>query len=454
MYIKRGKRINLFLVIYFAFLVAVQVLLIIVLRYTPNADAGEIYKAAIELGRCQPIGNRAYFVRFPNNLGLTVVMSFIFRVVRFAAFGAADIDHYLVYAMTMLTAVDAGIFALYALTERTLGRRYAVGALIALLLYLPTYLFPAELYTNSATMFAPITALYLLRLLCETYGGKGKSALRRRAGISAALGFVVALATIIRPTAFIIYIAMWIYCALRKPARVVCKWLAFALLPMLIGGGGCMNMFTYKSYFTAEEVERYASPVLLWAAIGLNEPDDWFKSNLVDQAEWYVSGNEEYFTMETYAKRETYLADQIKIRLSDMGAAGYARFAMKKTAVLYLKRPDLAPGATIVFQDNGGLNSAVAALYSWNLAHEAVNGLVYYGALLLSAFSLLSKRRDCVALLGLFGLSLYLLLFEMKPNYIQNYFFVIIYLACAGFEWLEARRGCPPTSSVGRTHPF
>jgi len=334
-----------------------------------------------------------------------LIMSAIFRT-----FGSITKNYFIVFAFTNIVLVNAAVFYLYSLVRRVCGTKASYTVLTLLFLYIPMYFFPSMIYTDTATMFAPIGCLYLFyRAGEEGCGRRTRFACYVLIGVMSGIGFAV------KPTAAIMYIAIvLINCVLTRKLEIYKLTAVSAVFFVLVTA---FFQTAYRIHIPGDVRAAHSIPPTHWVMMGL-------------QNDGRVSWSEYVATMShpTYAGKHANAVAVIQARLGEMGAGGFLSLAARKTGVLY-ENVDFQPGGIIPFYKSDAA-MRLRALTLDNPVIMVYNGIVFYGAAVLALLSIIFKNRNLTAYAAFIGVHLFFIFWEVNPKYLTNYFFVFIFLAC------------------------
>jgi hypothetical protein len=395
-------------------------------QYEPLHDVDQIYRGAISLAETGRLyeGADGYYARFAHQWGTCVFMSYIFKLANFIT--ASHTNYFLTYAGMLIAIVNLGAFALFDSVKRISGEKAAVVTLLVLALYAPFYIFPDLIYTDSLSMAAPIIALNIwLRMDQPDIGRK------RKIMLAVLLGVVVGLGALFKVTVLIVFIAIvltaWI--APNKPFRLNMPKYGYLGISILFTALILIApMRSYRKSISDDLIERWKTPKpLFWVAAGLQSTAG------LHRTVWHGSTDVEYYydiiaEIPTLAEREEYLKKELVNNIRKIKITGIPRFIASKMAVLY-GRVDYAPGATIPFDAADTDVMVFLDNARWSTFYLVWNGIIFYGIVFLAFISIIFYKRSYIAYLAAIGVHLFFIFWEATPKYLQNYFFVMLYLA-------------------------
>lgn len=368
-----------------------------------------------------------YFGNFPNN-----VPYYWFLVGFFGLLHRFGVTEFMLPLMVLnLVCIDASLLMLYGMARRMLGKKWAVMVLIlgmvspALLLYIPIA------YTDTLTLPFVCGAAYLWLLAREcfhTEKNKQTALFAGLASIVAALGAVLKVSVAILVVAFVLD-ALLFWDGRRRWMPLAVGVACFAVV--LLGG----NKLAHEAMPTYDVVKI---PYTHWIMMGLH-----------NEGSYYDPDYQLTLSYPSYEERVAFHKQEIARRVREMGPLGFLDHCREKLAFMISDGTYYAPSK---------LNRAAAKPSIW---HEFVvpggkyAGILYYGADALQICLLLGcavsswraarqgDHRLTVFRVALFGLVLFLLLWENRSRYLVN--FIPLFLLCAGSGF------CPKTNQ--EKHP-
>jgi hypothetical protein len=204
-----SRREKIALAVVLSAIFAIQMCIAHCLEYQRLNDVNEVFNGAVGLSEGYGLINPEYFATFPNNFPITLFMSVVFRFARFITFGR--VGYFMMYAAMLGVFVELGMLALFDATRSFLSKKTAVAVLIIASAYIPLYTFPCLVYTDVATVSAPIIIINLYHRLLSA-GDR-----RKRNIIAVLLGIVLSFGTLFRVTVFIVFIAILLTAWMQTP---------------------------------------------------------------------------------------------------------------------------------------------------------------------------------------------------------------------------------------------
>ncbi len=404
-------------------LLLVQIVFAVFLRYDPIFDLEAVYKGAIhwvETGSFTDYDSSTchtdYFYIFPNNLGCLYFMFMLFKTA-----SLIGIKDYFMVASVCNALMISGTLLLSAGIARRLWSKKEGLICASLFLLSPPFWFLAPVfYTDSLTLIFPVALWYcVLRAdACKSKVGVF--------GLYLLSSVLVVVGGMIKPTVWIAFIAIGVIQLFRR------QWLRQAILTlttiiMLITVSSAFNSFMSPTYIDVDKAEQKNLPYEYWLSIGLSNNgsyrNDYFEIAMAPE------GQE--------AKKDA-IRPLIQSDLKEQGISGLLKlFTVKTTRAFgdgtyassdFLDDRPVSPNLLHKFllYDN-----EYYSVYS----HIATGVLV--ALLVLAVLGTVKPSQDLrqtSAPLCLFGLMLFLMVWEVNSRYILNFIPMLFLSATSGIK--------------------
>lgn len=355
-----------------------------------------------------------YFGKFPNNIPYYWVLCGFFWIMH--QFGVTE------FMMPLLVfnsiCIDIALFFMYAAARRIVGKKWALMILglgmtaPALLLYVPIA------YTDTLTLpFVCIAAYLWITARDHHKEGQRKKAVlfAAAAGAVAAIGAVMKISIAILLVAFALDVMIawtdkkrWISCI----STVLC----FGLV---------LSGLSTAAKAAMPEYDMVGIPYTHWIMMGLHET-----------GLYYDTDYESTLSYPTYEERVEFNKQEIVRRVKEMGPIGFLDHCRAKLAFMISDGTYYAPRKL----DRAGNNPGI--WHEFVLSGGKYAGFLYYFADALQVCLLLAcawgsfraartgKHDFTVFRIALFGIVMFLLIWENRSRYLVN--FIPLFLMCAG----------------------
>lgn len=347
---------------------------------------------------------------------LTIVLQFFFRIANMIGFTNFYVIGVLFNAFCILLAYTF----VYLCCRRLFGVSKGFFALCLLYLCFPLQCYISVFYTDTITLFfAPFCFYLYLRMRdAKTWKGVLLAALIMTVGM--------AIGTKIKYSVVIAVIAVLVDLLLRLDwKKLLLVGVSFCVLFLAVNAG--FNSFMYAHFLDKDTAKDAATPFTSWIMMGLkgdgaHNPDD----------------NYLIWNWETAEEKQAQAASEIKNRLLAFTPSTFVKFYNQKALRSW-------GAGNLDIADWAG-NSPVretflaAAIYEKSPTYATMDTISqgYYVALfamVIVGAILACLKRDYkvfVPYLGIFGLFLFLLLWEAGQRYLVNYFGFYIIAAVFG----------------------
>lgn len=371
-----------------------------------------------------------YLSLFSNNGPLFWLFAGIFKLV--SLFGITDFVTVLVVVNILF--IDCALLFLYLCAETLLGSKWALPVLAmgslhpALLLYLPVT------YTDTLTLPFVTGGLWLWLRARQRFH-RQERALPCAAGAFALL----AAGAVFKVSVAILAVAMILdlLCFWRGRGRFRILALCLLCLLVVLPGGNALNRAAIPE--TADE----GIPFTHWIMMGLNGKGGYCDEDYQTTLQYA-----------TYEERLNFTVDEIGRRLNAMGTGGFVQHCLDKLSYIISDGTYYAPAKL----DYGP--RYINLLHKFIISGEPYAGLLYYLAdgLQLCLLALCAaggfyaawqgRSRTTLLRVALFGLLLFLLIWEARSRYLVN--FIPLFLLCAA-DVFDALPPCrPQTNGSGK----
>lgn len=384
------------------------------LRVYPGWDFGSVYQGAIELAENGSFSeqSRWYFTTYPNNVAVCLFLTGIFKM-----FGGIC-DYITLGVLLNVFLLILGIIFLFLLVRQLYGVRAGAFALLLCTLFAPFYMHAPIFYTDTfALPFVTGTFLtYQLR--------------KRDARFLILTSVVLALGYKTKGSLGVILIALLIHTWLESErALELVKRSLMLLIPFLLVVGFLTILPGQMSLWNAGDREKNEFPVEHWFAMGLEGSGGY-------------NGDIYWMTASVEGKDEKREVDReyIRKKLEEYGFAGMGEHLKKKILITWgdgvyfapekLKRDPLqeSPLHPWVLYDGAKYEKTYCYCSAFHL-------LLLAGILLSLVMGFLRKGRlkEIQAMqLAVFGLFLFLLIWETRSRYLINFVPIFILLGVDG----------------------
>ncbi|MCB5373860.1 glycosyltransferase family 39 protein [Amedibacillus dolichus] len=413
--------------ILFAIFFCIQLGLGMLLMVKPSWDFGHVFDEAVALTKNNSweISNIRYFLRYPNNQFYLLTLTCLYKLLSIFHIG----NYIAAGILTNIVLTDISLVILCLAVKKLWGKKNAVFALLlsflcpAYITYLPIF------YTDTFPLPLMNTILLLYIVILKETDRK------KLLGYGILLGFSVFLGFELKATVVIVLIAailhVFFVSGIKKTAVIAVSCLAFF---------GSIKIYDYA--FESSKMlddslyDTYNYPYTHWVMMGLRNPGGY---NVHD-----YKFTKSFPTRQ--AKTDANIA-QIKSRIAEMGFSGMLDHLGQKIHYTWgdgaffsqklLERKPLTQGVVREIVTEHGAYFSVYQII--------VNGIQYAIILLLSISGLAGIYKikhdgemDFISFirLSVFGLFVFLLIWESKSKYLVNFLPFIYFVAIDGVRFI------------------
>ncbi|NLW79072.1 MAG: hypothetical protein GXY32_06645 [Ruminococcaceae bacterium] len=413
-----SKRVEILVVVLlFAAYATVQALAGWSLRVQPDSgwDFGLVHQYAAAYAQNGTLPDE-YFLLFPNNAGIYFLLANYYAIL--TLFGVTNLE--IAAFVLNIVAIDGALVLLYFCGRRLFGARQALFLLVCAFLTLPFLMYTPIWYTDTLTLVFPI-ATALLWLQTRTLWRDGKTG--RAIGRFCVLSLVAGAGSILKITVAILWVAAVIDLLVLLRGKGRWKVLLAGLAVMLVVAVGGTFAVRYSSLLPRYDYQKEGIPFTHWIMMGLSGNGDYNDDDY--QAVLAVDGE----------NRAAYISNEIGERLQDMGFFGTLEHLGRKAAYTF------GDGTYTAAEKLDRSAAQIGPLHAWFVKGGQYNTLLHYLAfavemamlvwMAVAAIKALIRGNNALTFLriALFGLVLFLMLWETRARYLVNY--LPIFLLCA-----------------------
>jgi len=417
-----------FLILTFFCFICIQIFLGMQLRVKPSWDFGSVYNEAVYLTKSDiwSISNESYFLMYPNNQFYLLILTSIYKFLSF--FGIA---HYVVFGVLFNAIfVDVSLLIFYFCLKRIWNKKVAFFGLIlsficcAYTTYLPIF------YTDTFPL--PLTNIMLLLYIIVLKEKNLKKIFLYLVFLSISCMFAFQL----KATAIIVLVAIilhMIFLLNIKKSFIFTIIICFTFICSL-------KIYTYSfeksNILDMTQYDRYNFPYTHWLMMGLKTPGGY--------------NEEDYLYTKSFVTREEKLVANMEViekRISNMEIDDFINHIKHKinftwydgtyfSSVLLSRKP----------LTNNFIRDIVSVNGNYYPVFKSICDGIHFSIIIFMVFSgikglLIMKRSNqmdfisCVRL-SVFGLFIFLLIWETKSKYLVNFLPLIYLVSIDGIQFL------------------
>lgn len=435
---------------YFVLAVIVMIFFIIQLRVgyaleTPLSwDAGIVYNDAVSAAATGHVINNSYYLLYPNNLGILLLLSSYFKIIK-----TLSISKYLYSAIILnIIIMDITIILIYLICEKLFGTKSSVLSLIFSFVFVVLCGWVATPYTDVLSMIFPVLIFYLY------LKSKEVKSITQKCFIYVAIGAAGLAAYRLKPTSILILIAIILVMSINNIKQLKKYILSFSLMAagfifasaffnFSIDNSGILNYKLKDSY-------EYNTPITYFLMLGMQKYDIPERGTLygaINSKDSIQNKN-----LKTKSNRIQYDINEIKNRLKGFGTIGYLSFLSDKASWIFSDGTFYlyGEGSFSHFVHTDTISSRIQSLIFINSENYKFYSYFMNSVWIVLLFLILCPlfckenfnfNQDTLILrITLFGVLIFLLLFEGRPRYLYNNIGIFIITATYGYKILPRKK--------------
>lgn len=408
------KRQNVIVVFIFAIFLILQLVCMYYLSVKPSWDFSMIYKNAISLVEHNRLTDVDYFGHLPNNLFLTFVMYLIFSISHFVG-----VHSYLaVGILANIIMIDLSIFVLYLTAKKLYGDKMGLCTLFFCLFISPFFTYVPIFYSDTFTLLFPILISYCYIIFLES----DQQFNRKNIALWGFILFLVVLGMQIKMSVAIILIAIVMDYLLRVKKDTWKKFLPSIMTWFIL-------FYLLFHFFQGVLIQKWK--------IDTNQQvpfTHWIMMSLVEDG-GFISEEYQYtLRFPTKAEKQKANVKVIQKRLSDYGVIGYAKFLNHKLAFTWTDGTYFAPEKLrrLPLHSDSLMYQLFSSRGKYYTIYREVAQAIHLATILLALAScILALRKPNLdevnfARLAIFGLTIFLLIWETRSRYLVNFIPIFI----------------------------
>lgn len=411
-------------------------------------DCGNVLKSAESLLENHQF-DANYYIQYYNNVYIMLFFKTLYYICRLIG-----INNYLFASIVAnIIAIDVSIILIYLVSKKIFGKYGGYASLIFSIPVLgmtPWMIIP---YTDTLSMVFPILAFYLYLLIKEQPNWKKKIALLML------LGSCLVLGLIIKPTAIIIAIALILVELLffeinKKNIKNAAKSIICIIVGavLIYGVAEAYKEYEIGEFLSKEKSEEVEFPMTHFMMMGLKTyetADGKFAYGVFDQEDVVNTGSHP-----GKKNKIKYNLEEIKARLQNMGVTGYASFVYHKLNWILCDGSFFYGGEGAFHTSDpfakGKIAEAVQSFsyttsenyYIYQSFLQAMWILVQAGivvSIFVEKWDKINKETTIIRL-TIWGICMFVVLFEGRSRYVVNHLPFFILLATYGFIRLDYKQ--------------
>lgn len=426
------------------------------LQATPLGwDPAVVSAQAAEVATGIKTTHDSYFLEYQNNIGIFALTTYFYKAL--LVFGIKSFS--LAPIFMNVVAMELAAISIFLVCQKLFGRRLAVLSVPLSFILITLSFWTTTPYTDTLTLVFPISILYLFLIAYEKRGSKRTILL-----LSATIGSLTAIGYLLKPTVVILPLAIMIIliAVLLAKKRSIKDSLVF--LAPTIGA----STLTFIAIYTTALFVINASGILpfdLYSSGNMARPmQHWLMIGQQTSYRDYPRPLYGAYTLEDDIRTAGRTSDEVKkiaykeisVRLSNMGAIGYAQYINNKIiwhysdGTFYAYGEGIAYKGKLAYVHNDNYSRMIQSVLDlngkfYNIATNVIHGIwLTILVLICAGLAYVVRAKSLplpyyICILSIAGLTIFVTLFEGRSRYLYNYVPIFIVLALYTISFLYSR---------------
>lgn len=421
---------KLIVLIFFILIFIIQLVLGYKLRVTPSWDFGIVHNLASEYAITGKVLDPWYLGRYRNNIGLFIILASSYRIIH-VIFG---INQFIYIGMFLnIISINLSIFLSFKIIKKTIGIVNSIIFLLISLITIPLYTYIPIIYTDTLSITFPVIYLYIyiFHIKQKDNMDMKKIFMFIFMGIMFFLGSTIKLSVIIVMIA--IFIDIFIHYKLKLSAISITIILTSFILTKLLFNFFIenSNIFNFSMYSKSDVTFKH------WVMMGMGKNSNGWVGGFND--------DDYNFTFNKYLsrdERDKANEEEIKNRLNNYGLVGYLKFLLEKATWTWGD----GTYSTLDLIGNQYKSDSIDELfvrggkyYNYFVYISQAIHITILFLIILSTFYIsedINFRYFSIMRISIFGLFLFLLIWETIPRYLFN-FIPIFTMVSVSFDYMK-----------------
>lgn len=416
----------------------IMIILVYWLDVKISWDWGRLVQSAYNYILTEEIDYPQYFMRYPNNQFWLVCLIGLFKLVKICTMSAEFRVYKAVSIVISIFIVQLTIYFVYKTAQLLWGEKKAFFVGVATIFYVPFYLYAMFLYNDTTGAFiAALLIFYNVKV-------KKENNEKKKYFLFAIIGILGAMALHVKVLVFIVFLAILIEMIFYNKIKMLFVLLGVLVLTF-VGTHILLEIpVNYTLGFDEDESAKWEFPPTHWIMMALNSYGGFSQEDV--NFTW---------SFDTYEKKKEQNILKIKERIYGRGFIKTVKhiFYTKQLRTWtnsclagddYISRNPLHENSLFqkVFSYNGEWHW-VCLIYTWIYHITIMLGILL--SAIMSIKMKISEQKLLSGKIAIFGLFLFLSIWECNSRYVFSMAPVMILVAADGIfmtlNWIEHKKG-------------
>lgn len=423
------KQVNIIFAVCLALATILQIIFCVKIKFYPTYDALNCFKGGMlyaEQGNYEGLRDmfkdiyprQEYFSTFPNNWGILLLESFVFRMGKFIFGGGEQVYLTLAVALNIFAFIITSILYFMCL-KNIFKNRLSAQLMGSLLLFAHPvyYMFAPVFYTDTLDLPFVVGTLYLFLKSAQSQGKKSLIYL-----FSAII--VYCLGYEIKGSIIILLVAILIWSVLKLPIKKSTVTAAGFLIVFAVFSSMFTKFGLAMGISNEDDQINLRYPFTHYVMMGLTQNGNYDPK---DRIATYNAGN--------YDEKKAFNIAESKRRIKKYGTVGFIRHTERKIMYTWsygeYKDPKLFEASGIHWADKTFRSNKFLTLV----------GAIQFNLILFMLMSFvkgfLQNKIDPLSLVRLstVGIATFLMIWEMKPRYLVSFIPLFLIMQLDGIDF-------------------
>lgn len=408
-------------------MMALQFIIGYLVRTNPSWDLGLCIQSAQEILQYgQSTDMATYYIQAPNNIFITLMLAAVIKF--FSFFHLQDVN--VVTLIANIIFIQIAILILFKIVKAIFNNFTACFTLILTFLFLPIYPYSTIMYTDTTSMFLPVGFLYCFIKIYEMQHSKKKYI------YAVIMGVLAFISLSLKVTALIVVVAFIIHEIIQHRFLQMIKIIGVTLITFFIIELPYTAIIKNTGIMGIPYEDTKQIPFTHFIMMGM------YGSGAFSAEEWQFT-----LQLPDYETRKDAHLKKIKERLQNYGTQGYIKFLTNKA-----RNQTWGTGTYDFEWILSSYNMDNNIVHQFLLLEGKYFRIVFYYcqiyhftmlfAIIVSiGYTIKQGKKENpilnISKLSIFGLLIFLLLWETRSRYMLNFIPVYILVLVSGINYFQ-----------------
>lgn len=387
-------------------------------KVSPNWDMKTIFDNA-ELYLKGELDNLNYLYTYNNNIGIQIIIILLFKISDLIKV----IGHYNIGILFNIIMIDLSLVFTYLVAKKLFNNKKALMIFIMIASMTPIYLYASIVYTDTISMLFPVLIFYLYLLLKERKPKKERIILSILTGIIIFLGSTIKVTILIMPIAILLYELF----ASKNKKKFVFYVFVITVSILITSVLWILTVRIIFNNWDSNDYKKFNFPLTHWIMMGLNDGGQYREEDVEFTSSFKTKQEKTENNLKIINRRKRW-QNMNSIRRKLMCTWGDGTYY----AVNTLDFDPINNGIHQEFIFKRGEHHTFYQYYT-QIQHISIITLM----IIVSLFAIKKpEKNETILRLSIFGLFLFLLIWETRSRYLVNYLPVMQIISFIGIEYI------------------